>query len=110
MAQAPSEQALMVKPTFHASLSGRDAGTGSQGTGEAWFRFSEDGTEVEFRLNVANITNVTMAHIHVAAAPGLNGPPAVWLYPAAPPPAGRYWCRRCKPGSARRRASVPAPG
>jgi hypothetical protein len=35
---------------------------------------------------VANIENVTMAHIHVAAEPGGNGPPVVWLYPEGPPP------------------------
>jgi hypothetical protein len=34
---------------------------------------------------VLGIANVTQAHIHVAAAPGGTGSPAVWLYPAAPP-------------------------
>jgi hypothetical protein len=34
---------------------------------------------------VANIENVTMAHIHVAPA-GVNGPVVVWLYPEGPPP------------------------
>jgi hypothetical protein len=34
---------------------------------------------------VVGIENVTMAHIHVADEPGGNGPPAVWLYPDAPP-------------------------
>ena len=85
-AHAPSAQALKVKPTFNTSLSGRAAGTDSQGTGEAWFRFHENRMEVEFRLVVANIENVTMAHIHVAATPGGNGPPVVWLYPEGPPP------------------------
>jgi hypothetical protein len=39
---------------------------------------------VRFQLNVANIENVTQAHIHLAPA-GVNGPVVVWLYPAAPP-------------------------
>lgn len=32
-----------------------------------------------------SIENVTQAHIHIVAAPGGDGPPAVWLYPATPP-------------------------
>lgn len=52
--------------------------------GQAVVNFNAN--SVDYRLNVANIENVTMAHIHVAAAPGASGPPAVWLYPAAPPP------------------------
>jgi hypothetical protein len=34
---------------------------------------------------VLDIENVTMAHIHISDTPGGNGPPAVWLYPSAPP-------------------------
>ncbi len=86
LAQAPASQALAVKAAFNASLSGGDAGTDSKGAGEARFRFQDDDSMVDFRLNVANIENVTMAHIHLAAAPGGNGPPVVWLYPAGPPP------------------------
>jgi hypothetical protein len=86
VAQAPAATALMAKSTFVASLSGDGAGTNSRGVGEAVFRFDPSGDEVHFRLNVANIRNVTMAHIHVAMTPGGNGPPVVWLYPDAPPP------------------------
>ena len=86
VARAPSAMALMVKATFVASLSGEGAGTDSRGVGEAVFRFDTSGDEVHYRLNVGNIQNVTMAHIHVAATPGGNGPPVVWLYPDAPPP------------------------
>jgi len=39
-----------------------------------------------YKLIVANIEDVTMAHIHVAPEPGQNGPPVLWLYPSAPPP------------------------
>jgi hypothetical protein len=53
--------------------------------GQAVFRLSADGTTIDYRLIVANIQNVTMAHIHVAPA-GANGPVVVWLYPDAPPP------------------------
>ncbi len=71
---------------FRAHLSGEPAGTDSAGQGQGIVRFSADGETVYFKVNVANIENVTMAHIHVAATPGGNGPPVLWLYPAGPPP------------------------
>ena len=70
---------------FVAVLSSTDAGTDSRGQGIAKFKLSADGTEMTYRLNVANIENLLMAHIHIAA-PGSNGPVAVWLYPDGPPP------------------------
>jgi|RhiMetdeSRZDD1v2_1073273.scaffolds.fasta_scaffold41802_7 CHRD domain len=57
----------------------------SDAQGQATFQLNEDGTAVDYKLNVANIDNVIMAHIHVGP-PGVNGPIVVWLYPAAPPP------------------------
>jgi hypothetical protein len=71
---------------FRASLSGAEevpANT-SRAQGQATFRVAADGSLIHFRLNVANIENVTMAHIHLAPA-GANGPVVAWLYPAAPP-------------------------
>ena len=62
--------------------------------GQATFQLSEDGTELRYRLNVANIGNVIMAHIHLGAS-GVSGPVVVWLYPStapgvqAPPGGGR---------------------
>lgn len=53
--------------------------------GQAIFKVTSDGTSIDYKLIVANIENVLMAHIHLAPA-GENGPVAVWLYPAAPPP------------------------
>ena len=60
--------------------------TGAQG--QATFKLSKDGDSLSYKLNVANIENVIMAHIH-NAAPGVNGPIVVWLYPSTTPgPAG----------------------
>ena len=56
--------------------------TGAQG--QAIFQVNEDGTAISYKLNVANIENVTQAHIHLAPA-GANGGIVAWLYPAAPP-------------------------
>lgn len=53
--------------------------------GQAVFQLSDDGEELAYKLIVANIRNVLMAHIH-KAPPGENGLVAVWLYPSAPPP------------------------
>jgi len=56
----------------------------SNATGMAQFRLSDDGQSVEYRLNVANIDEVVVAHIHIGA-PGSNGPPVVFLFgPVSP--------------------------
>jgi hypothetical protein len=52
--------------------------------GQAIFHLSKDGTELHYKLIVANIENVFMAHIHLAPA-DTTGPIVVWLYPDAPP-------------------------
>ena len=43
------------------------------------FHLSKDGKELSFRLNVANISNVFGAHIHVAPV-GVNGPVVAFLF------------------------------
>lgn len=53
--------------------------------GQAIFKLSDDGLALHYKLNVANIEDVTMAHIHLGPA-GENGPAVAWLYPAVPPP------------------------
>jgi len=71
---------------FGAPLSGGEEvpPRDTRALGNATFKLSADGTELSFRLIVANIENVTQAHIHCAPA-GANGPVVVWLYPASPP-------------------------
>ena len=52
--------------------------------GVATFQLSDDGTELTYRLVVANIENVVAAHIHLAPA-GVNGPVVAFLsIPGAP--------------------------
>jgi len=52
--------------------------------GQATFQLSRSGDELHYRLIVANIENVTMAHIHLAPV-GVTGPVVLWLYPSGPP-------------------------
>jgi len=74
-----------VQTEFSAELSGAAAGTDSEASGQAFLELNPPGDLISYQLDVQNIKNVTMAHIHIAEEPGGDGPPAVWLYPSAPP-------------------------
>jgi hypothetical protein len=91
----PTPPDLAVLPVFseghgpsnfraHASGGEEVPANASQAQGQAIFQLSADGTEISYKLIVANIHNVTQAHIHLAPA-GTNGPVVVWLYPSGPP-------------------------
>jgi hypothetical protein len=56
--------------------------------GEAHFTLSDDGTELHYKLIVANIDNVVASHIHLGP-PGANGGIVVFLYGNAPAGGGR---------------------
>lgn len=71
---------------FGTHMSGRNE-TPSRPTaaqGQLTLRLQAGGTAADYKLLVANIEDVTQAHIHLAP-PGVPGPVIVWLYPAAPP-------------------------
>lgn len=72
--------------TFHATLSGKNQSppieTSAHGT--ATFILSKSGKSLRYRLYVADVENVSMAHIHIGPE-GKEGPVAVWLYPSHPP-------------------------
>jgi hypothetical protein len=61
--------------TFTAHLSAAP-GVKTHATGEAIFHLSPDGTQLSYKLIVANINNVFMAHIHYK-----DGSIIVWLWP-----------------------------
>lgn len=75
---------------FQAHLTGDEEvpPTGSDATGQAAIRLSDDESTVSWRLVVANIENVFAAHIH-CGKPGENGPVSVTLY-GGPLIAGRF--------------------
>ena len=56
----------------------------SQGQAQLIMHLAKDGGSIDYKLIAANIDNVFMAHIHMAA-PGVNGPIVVWLYPSTAP-------------------------
>lgn len=80
--------ATAAGPTnFRAHLSGDQevppADTDAQG--QVTLKVAPDGQSASYRLIVANIEDVNMAHLHLAPV-GENGGIVVWLYPDAPPP------------------------
>lgn len=77
--------ASVAAKNFVAPLSGEQEvpSADTKATGNAVFQLK--GEELHYRLIVANIQNVTMAHIHLAPA-GENGAVVAWLYPSGPPP------------------------
>lgn len=77
---------------FKAHLEGFNAGGAAiptRATGQAQVEVIDDGTALAFRVNVAGIENLLMAHIHVAPEPveidGPAGPVAFW-FTGGPPP------------------------
>ncbi len=66
---------------FSAHLSGREEVPAREtaANGNVKFTLSKDGTQLQYRLIVANIENVIAAHIHMGAQ-GANGPIVVTLY------------------------------
>jgi hypothetical protein len=92
---APNSSANANGGNFGTPLSAAEevmpAGVVNESTarGNAIFHLSADGTELSYKLIVANIENAFMAHIHQGPA-GANGPVVVWLYPST----GR--CRSCR--------------
>jgi hypothetical protein len=54
--------------------------------GQAIFQYSEDEDSLSYKLNVANIKDVTQAHLHLINNEETGtGPIVVWLYPDGPP-------------------------
>lgn len=75
---------------YSAQLTGREEvpPRDTNATGHATFQFSKDGLSLSYRIVVANINNVTAAHIHLGART-MNGSAVVTLYGPAAPGGGR---------------------
>lgn len=76
-----SSSLAYAKPlNFNAHLSQEAPGVVTLAQGQAIFKLSKDGDSVSYRLIVANIDDVTVAHTHIAPPGAKNGPPVVFLY------------------------------
>jgi hypothetical protein len=79
-------QTILLPSIFHATLEGEQEvpPVDSDAKGFATFRSNNDGTELEYKVIVANIEDVTAAHIHLAPI-GENGDIVAFLFnPEAP--------------------------
>jgi len=88
LAVVGSTSVATAAPSTHtAHLTGQQevppAETAAQG--QLILRQSPEGASIDYRLIVANIDDVLMAHLHMAPA-GANGGVVAWLYPEGPPP------------------------
>jgi hypothetical protein len=72
---------------FGTHMSGAEEthGQPTRAQGQVIFRLSADGTQLTYRVIVAEIENATMSHIHLGA-PGIAGPAVLWLYPSTQQP------------------------
>ncbi|HET7283316.1 MAG TPA: CHRD domain-containing protein [Nitrososphaeraceae archaeon] len=72
--------------TFTATMTGSEEvpPKNTQATGSAKFVSSSDGNSMTYRIRVAHINGVTMAHIHSGSI-GKNGPIVVTLFKSAAP-------------------------
>jgi hypothetical protein len=70
--------------TAHLSAAEEVPTNASLARGQTILKLSSDGTELEYRLIVANLENPIAAHIHLGSE-GVNGPVVAFLFgPAAP--------------------------
>lgn len=79
-------------PKFDAKLFGFNAAGSAVATnaqGHASVEVIDDGTAIKFKVNVAGIENLLMAHIHIAPVPvdltGPAGPIGFWFVGGPPP-------------------------
>lgn len=75
-----------TQQAFTATMTGSEEvpPKNTKATGTATFVSSTDGSSVSYKIRVANIKGVTMAHIHSGAI-GKNGPVVVTLFKSASP-------------------------
>ena len=85
-----SSYAQTIPSLFYAILEGEEEvpPVDSDAKGAAIFRTSNDGTELNYRLIVGNIEDVTAAHIHLAPR-GENGDIVAFLFDPEEPTEGR---------------------
>ena len=76
---APGALARPTTYTTHLTGASERPAVDTKAVGQTVLRLSRDGTELRYRLIVANIDDVTQAHIHVGAE-DVNGPVVAFLF------------------------------
>ncbi|WP_372638352.1 CHRD domain-containing protein [Fodinibius sp.] len=74
-----------IQRNFRTHLKGENEVPAVETDAQGQAIFKVEGSSIQYKLIVANIEDVRMAHIHHAPA-GENGGVVAWLYPSAPPP------------------------
>ncbi len=89
LAIAPGVVTASETSDFAAILTGAEevGPVQTTATGEAEFELDESGNALHFRIEVQDITDVFMGHIHQGPR-GVNGPIVVWLFPRTPSTTG----------------------
>ncbi len=90
LSSSTPQHAQAASNVFSAHLTGSEVvpAVQTRATGEAKLTLSSDGTQLQFRVNVANIDNVTEAAIHLGM-PGQSGEVVAVLYGPAAASSGR---------------------
>lgn len=71
-----------TRRTFHAHLTGEQEQPNpvvTDGSGQAIFKLSKDGTSLQYKIVVNNVDNITQAHIH-CGGPDVAGPVIAFLF------------------------------
>ncbi|BCS52951.1 CHRD domain-containing protein [Geobacter sp. SVR] len=81
---------MAAEKTFKAKLAGRESvpTVQTKASGDAEFKLSKDGKQLDYKLTVKDIENVTAAHIHLGKK-GENGPPVAGIF-AGPKKTGKF--------------------
>ena len=90
LAFSPAQVKAAHPVNYSAQLTGREEVPlrETNATGHVTFKLSKDGLSLAYKIVVANIENVTAAHIHLGAR-GMNGPVVATLYGPVSPGGGR---------------------
>jgi CHRD domain-containing protein len=90
LSSSTPQPAQAASNVFTTHLTGKEVvpAVETRATGEAKLTLSTDGTQIQFRVNVSNIENVTEAAIHLGM-PGQSGEVVAVLYGPAAANGGR---------------------
>ena len=83
LANVSCNDALEGKEVFIATLSGGEEVPARSTAANGTAQFLVEGNQITYAIEIDDITAITAAHIHTAA-PGVNGPVRLFLYPAPP--------------------------